>query len=512
MSTLRRVLTGLALALFLAPALLLLFRATAPLETAALWRLADTVLPGYVATTVLLAAAAAMLALPIGVGGAWLTTFFEFPGRRLLDSALALPLVLPSYLVAIVYRELSHRFDWSPVVESPPAAAFLLALTLYPYIYMLTQASFRRQTAGYLEAGWTLGVGRWRTTWQILLPLALPAMLLGVLLVVVEVVSDFGTASALGLRTLTIAVHRAWFSQYDQALAAQLALLTALLPLLLVAAYGGLTQGRSFTTLTNRPRSPERQHLSFSLAWLAAAACSLPVLLGFAWPMLWLLAWAAEAIDRFRLRELYGDLLNTLLLGIGTAALTLLLGLFFALTARAADGPHWRLGILSVLSLTYGMPAIALAIALLFLTGWSYQTAGGAWLADTLLLVLLATTLRFTAFASFSIESGLAGVSPRLDDALRCAGRGRLHGLLRVLLPQIRGPLVIAALLVFVITSKELTLSLVLQPFGYGSLALSIFRFAEIDLYPPAALYTLSLVLVLIYPVLSLNRWLGGRP
>ena len=501
------------LALFLAPVLLLLAQAMAPLEVAPLGRLAGTVLPGYVGNTLLLAAVAGALALAVGAGGAWLRAFFAFPGRRLLDVGLVLPVVLPPYLVALVYRELSHRLAWSPAVESPLAAAALLALTLYPYVYLLTRAAFRNQTAAYLEAGRTLGLGRWRITWRALLPLALPAMLLGTLLVVVEVVSDIGTAHVLGVRTLTTAVYRVWFTQFDQTLAVQLALLTALIPLLLVAVYARLTRGRGFETLTNRPRPPGPEALPPGLGWAAAAACALPVLLGFAWPMAWLLAWAGEALGSFRLRDLYGDLANTLILAAATTAAALLIGVFLAFTARAAaaTGRRWRLASLSVLSLNYGLPAIALAVALLFLTGWSHVTAVGAWVGDSLALVLLATTLRFTALAHFGTESGLAAVSPQVDDALRCTGRPRLYGLLRVLLPLIRVPLAVGALLVFVITAKELTLSLVLQPFGYGSLALSIFHFAEIDLYKPAALYALCLVLVLIYPVLSLHRSLGGR-
>jgi iron(III) transport system permease protein len=509
---LNRALAAATLVLFLAPALFLLLQAVAPMEVAPLLGMAGTVLPGYAGNSLFLAAAAGALALLLGAGGAWLTAFHDFPGRRLLDSALVLPLVLPPYLVAIVYRELSHRYDGSPAVEAAPAAALLLALTLYPYVYLLTRAAFRRQAAVYIEAGQALGLGHWRMARRALLPLALPAMLLGTLLVVVETVSDFGTAHVLGIRTLTTAVHRVWFSQYDQTLAAQLALLTALPPLLLVAGYARLSRGRGFALLTNRPRPPQRLPLPAWLGWSAAAACALPVLLGFLWPMAWLLIWAAEALGSFRLRDLYGDLMHTLLLAATTTATALLLGTWLALNARTSAGPRWRLGTLAVLSLSYSLPAIALAIALLFLTGWSYQTAAGAWVANSLALVLLATTLRFTVFAFFGAESGLAAVPPRLDEALRCAGRRPSYGLWRVLLPLIRGPLAVGALLVFVITAKELTLSLVLQPFGYGSLALSIFRFADIDLYPPAALYAVCLVLVLVYPVLSLNRWLGGRP
>jgi iron(III) transport system permease protein len=510
-SPLPRWVAGALLGLLLAPALFVLHQAVAPGETAALARLARTVLPDSLGRTLFIAVTAAGLAGALGAGAAFLITFFDFPARRPLDTALVLPLVLPPYLVAIVYREMSHRHDWSPPVDSPLAVAVLLALTLYPYVYLLTRASFRRQAAAYIEVGKALGLDRLRIATRALLPLATPGMLLGALLVGVEAVSDFGTASVLGVHTLTTAVHRAWFSMYDGTLAAQLALIAAVVPLLAVAAYALATRGRGFETPTNRPRPPRRSPLTGPWRWAAAVFCALPVALGFAWPLLVLVRWAADAFGRFRLESLSGELLHTLALAGGTTAATLLLGLFLAFTVRPARGPAWSLGALGIVSLNYALPAIVLAISLLVLTGWSYETRLGGWAADSLLLVLLGTTLRFLAFAYFSAENGLLGVSRRVDEALRCVGRHRLHGTLRVLLPLIRGPLLVGGLLVFVITAKELTLSIVLQPFGYGSLALSVFHFADIDLYPPAALYALCLALVVLYPVLSLNRWLGGR-
>lgn len=506
-----RWLAALVLALFLAPSLFVLHQALAPGDFAGLGRLSATVLPGYLGNTVLLCALAVGLAVAVGAGAAFLVTFLDFPGRRALDTALILPLLLPPYLVAMTYREMSHLHAWSPRVESLAGAAVILALALYPYVYLFARASFRRQAAAYIEAARAHGLGRAAVAARVLLPLALPAVLLGALLVAVEVISDFGTASVLGVRTLTTAVHRAWFDLYDEALAAQVALLAALLPLLLVAGYGALTGGRGFAGPANRPRPPRPSALTGPWRWLAPALCVLPVSLGFAWPVVVLLGWAAEAIGRLRLDSLYQDLFHTLALAAGTTAAAVLIGLGLALTGRAAHGRGWTLGALSIVSLNFAMPAVVLAIAMLFLTGWSYQTTAGAWLADSILLVLLATVLRFTAFAYFGAESGLQGVSPAIDESARCLGRGGTMGVLRVLLPQIRGPLVVGASLVFVIAAKELTLSLVLQPFGYGSLALSIYHFADIDLYEPAAVYALCLALVVVYPVLSIHRWLGAR-
>lgn len=506
-----RWLAGAVLALFLAPAAFLLHKAVAPGEIGPLLRLADTVLPGYLGNSLLIAGIAGGLAGLVGVAAAFLVVFFEFPGRRWLDAGLVLPLVLPPYLVAICYREAAHGRVGLPPVDTPIGAGVILALTLYPFVYLLVRAAFRRQALGYIEIGKSLGLTHAQIARRALLPLARPAILLGTLLVVVEALSDYGTASVLGVHTLTTAVYRVWFSQFDETLAAQVALVGALIPLLLVAIYALLTRGMGFESPSNRPRSPRRARLGSKTGWLALVLGALPVLLGFLVPVLILSGWALDAIDRVRLDGLYRDLLNTLFLAFGTSAITLAIGLWLALLGRGVAGRGWSLATLWVLSLAYALPAILLAIALLFLSAWSYQTTIGGWVANSIALVLLATTMRFTCFAYFGAETGLVGVSRRVDEALRCVGRGRLYGLVRVILPLIRGPLTVGALLVFVMAAKELTLSLVLQPFGYGSLALSIYEFAGIDLYQPAAVHALCLALVVVYPVLSINRWLGAR-
>lgn len=514
-----RTLATLVLAAFAAPLLLVAYGAAVPGELGPLAHLAGTVLPGYVANTALLAALTLLPALAVGVGAAALVVFTRFPGRVFLDSALVLPLVLPPYLVAIVYRETAHRQQWSLPVESLGGAAAVLALTLYPYVYLLSKVAFRRQAARYVEAARVLGAGTGRVARGVVLPLAAPAILLGALLVLLEVVSDFGTANALGVRTLTIAVHRIWFSAFEPGLAAQVALLSALLPLLLVSCYAGLTVGRGFHVPPNRPAPVRSVPLEGRARWLAPVACAVPVVLALVVPLAVLAGWAADAFGRMDLSTLLVDVWHTLLVAAAATLASVLLGLLLGLAARSAPrsarrwrwGAGWSAGALWLVSLNYAMPAIVLGISLLFLTRWLAGTALGEWLGGTIALLLAGVTLRYTVFGHLGAESGLQGVSPRLDEAVRCAGRGRWYGLVRVLLPLSRGAVAAGGLLVFVSSIKELTLSLVLQPFDYSAVALGIYHHARVDAYPQAAVYALCLALLGVYPVWSINRWFGTR-
>ena len=507
----QKTLAGGVLALLAAPTLFLLYRALQFTDPARIRHLGDTILPAYAANTLALVGLATLLALLIGVAGAFLVVFFEFRGRRLLGTALVLPLVFPPYLVAIVYRELPHQTGWLPSVESLWGAVLVLAVTLYPYVYLLVRTAFQRQAMGFIEIGQSLGLERWQIASRALFPLAVPAIMLGALLVAVEVVSDFGTVDVLGVNTLTTLVHRIWFDMYEPGLAAQVAVLTTLLPLTLVLLYGWLVRGRGFANPANRQRPPQRGALAGAGAWLAPTLCSLPVLIGFAIPLAVLLDWAWVAFAHFPLARLVSDLGQTLILALGATVLALLLGVWLSLVARWAQHRAWTLGAVWVVSLNYAMPAVALGIALLFLSAWTQDLLASAWLSNSIVLVMAAVLIRFLGFAYFSAESGLQVVSRRVDESVLCAGRDRRFGVLRVLLPMIRGPVMAGGLLVFVMAAKELTLSLLLQPFDYRSLALSIYYFADIDVHEPAAIYALCLVLVVIYPVMSINRWLDSR-
>jgi iron(III) transport system permease protein len=504
-------LSGLLLGLFLAPSLFVVYLALSSWEFGGLLHLTGTVLPGYFLNTLWLALMTLAVALVVGVGSAFLVAFFSFPGRRWVEVLLVLPLAMPSYLVAIVYREMAHRSPWFPAVEPIVGAAMILAVTLYPLIYLLARTAFRSQAMGFIEIGSSLGLDRWRITSRALLPLATPAILLALLLVLVETVSDFGTVSVLGVSTLTTAVYRIWFGQFDPGLAAQVSLLGALFPLMLVLGYGWLTRGRRFVNPTNRPQSAILQPLSRVAGYSALVLCMVPVVLGFLLPLAILLQWASTIVAQFELQRLYPDLLQTLLLAGSTMLIALVTGCWLALSARWKSSRGWSLGTLWILCLNYAMPAIVLAVILLYLSGWVYHTPAGEWLSNSIALVVLAGVLRYTGFTYFSIESGLQGISTHVDDAVAATGRNRWYGVRRVLLPMLRAPLTVAAMLVFLIVAKDLTLSLVLQPFGFGSLALSVYYFADIDAYAPAAMHALCLLLVLVYPVLSLNRWLEYR-
>ena len=201
--------------------------------------LVDTVLRDYVINSLLLMTGVAIGTLSIGVSCAWLTSMCRFPGRRLFEWALLLPLAIPAYIIAYTYtgmfdfagpvqtwlRELTgwgYGDYWFPEIRSLGGAVVMLSLVLYPYVYMLARSAFLDQSLTPLEVGRTLGAGPWRSFFTVALPLARPAIITGLTLALMETLADYGTVQYFGVSTFTTGIFRTWFGLGDAAAAGEL--------------------------------------------------------------------------------------------------------------------------------------------------------------------------------------------------------------------------------------------------------------------------------------------------
>lgn len=318
--------------------------------TGELWpHLAAYVLPQAIRETGLLLVGVGLLVTALGTGTAWLVSAFAFPGRRFLDAALLLPLAVPTYVVAYAYLDLMHPLgpiqsglrallglssprDLSlPDLRSLPGCILLLGFVLYPYVYLPTRALFLMRAGTLLEAARMLGAGPARTFFRVALPLARPAIALGVGLALMETLNDVGAAEFLGVRTLTVQVYATWVNRSDLPGAAQIALVM-LAGVVGLVALERLARGkRGYAGSGHRDRPTARRPLS---GWRAAAALALgttPVLLGFGLPAGYL-AWAAW--QRLRAggwpEALAAQTLNTVLYAGAATAVTVAVGLLVA--------------------------------------------------------------------------------------------------------------------------------------------------------------------------------------
>jgi iron(III) transport system permease protein len=492
------------------------------------------VLPEALIDTGILLSGVGVLVLMIGVGAAWLVTAFRFPGRDLLAVALMLPLAVPTYIVAYVYVELLEplgpvqsliraafglgRADMAfPEIRSMPGAILLLGLVLYPYVYLPVRALFSVQSAGLLEAARTLGAPAAVVFRRIALPLARPAMALGLSLALLEALNDIGATDYLGVRTLTIAVYTTWLNRGSLPGAALIALVLLGVVLLLLLVESRARGARRFETGAKKPRPQEPVRLEGGRAALAFAACALPPLLGFAFPFLFLLVEAGRRVLRSGVDPaLWSQLGATLAFAGAATLLTVGLGGLIAAATRI-DPTRPTRAAARLAALGYALPGTVLAVALIWpLAGLDNQLAtlirdltgqrAGLILTSTGLAVVIAYVIRFLGIAVGGIETGYSRISPHMDAAARTLGRGPGEVMREIHLPLVRPALASAALMVFVDSMKELPATLLLRPLNIETLATAVFENASRGVFEDGAVAALAIVASGLAPIILLMR------
>ncbi|HEF4743020.1 TPA: iron ABC transporter permease [Burkholderia multivorans] len=499
------------------------------------WRhLAAFVLPQALANTLLLLAGVGTIVSIVGTGCAWLVTAYDFPGRRTLTWALLLPLAVPTYIVAFAYLDLLHPIGpvqsavrWLLGFDSPrqfrlpdlrslPGAVFVLGFVLYPYVYLSTRAMFVTQSASLLEAARTLGAGRVATFWRVVMPLARPAIAVGVSLALLETLNDIGASEFLGVQTLTVSVYTTWITRSDLAGAAQIALamLAVVVAMIALERYGRRRQ-RYAHGRRMRPLAPRR--LTGAAGCTAAVLGWLPVLLGFGAPAAYLAVETAKRLHQVGgvSAQLLDGLANTLTIAAAATVATLACGLIVAWAARA-QRDSTRAGVARlgarIASLGYAVPGTVLAIGLLTPLGAVDRLFGtmlgrdGLWLIGSAAALVIAYTVRFLAIAAGNVEAGLARIPPSLEQAARSLGETAAGALRRVHLPLLRPALTTSALLVFVDAMKELPATLLLRPLNFDTLATWLYAEAARGTYEEGAVAALAIVLAGLVPVILLAR------
>lgn len=514
---------------------------TAASGSEGVWRdLFVSVLPVATRNTLVLLTGVGILTAVVGTGTAWLVAAHAFPGRRIFDWALLLPLAVPTYIVAYAYLDVLHpvgpvqttirallgidspRDFRLPDVRSMTGCILLLSAVLYPYVYLTTRAMFMMQTANLIDVARTLGHGRQQLFSRVALPLARPAVAVGVSLVLLETLNDIGAAEFLGVRTLTVSVYTTWITRSDLPGAAQLALAMLGVVVCIIALERWARRRRRYANDAQNPRPLPRERLSGWRGAAASSACAVPVLAGFVIPSWYLLD---AAIDRVRFAgippTIVGEVVNTVMLSLVATLAAMALALIVVYAVRSSTGTSPRI-FLRLASLGYAVPGTVLAIGLLpVVTGIEaavdntatalFGISTGLFLLGSGAAVVYAYVARFLTISAGTIEAGFSRVSPSIDNAAKTLGASPGRALVRVHLPMLKPALATGALLVFVDCMKELPATLLLRPLGFETLATHLYGEAIRGTYEDAAIAALLIVAVGILPVIVLTR-IGARP
>ena len=457
----------------------------------------------------------------LGVPLAWLTAVCDFPGRKLFEWALILPLAIPAYVMGFIVlgifdfggpaqtmlqslgmtRHLEVRTGFSVIV--------VMSIVLFPYVYLLARAAFLAQGTSLIEISQTLGMKPRRAFFRVALPAARPAIVAGVSLALMETLADFGTVSIFGYDTFTTAIYKSWFSLFSIETAAQLA---SLLLLFVICAL--------FLERSLRPKTPKdspskttrnRILLSGAKAFGASAFCMFLILATVIMPMTQLIAWSLDNFSYLTDSRFFPILLRTLSLAAMAALMVILIAIPFAISSKT----HATTTLTSeIAGLGYAIPGSILAVGIMFAFALgdrilvSTATVLGfevePLLLGSLAGLLLAYVIRYFRPGFGALATSIQRIRPSYLESARLLGVSNIQATMRISLPLLLPGMFTGALIVFVDVVKEMPASLLLRPFGWDTLAIKIYELTSEGEWERAGIFALVLVLLSAIPVMLL--------
>ncbi|MBY7958721.1 iron ABC transporter permease [Vibrio fluvialis] len=495
--------------------------------------LMSTVMPTYAFNTVVLTLSVMALALLFGIPSAWLMAMCRLPGEKVLQWALVLPLAIPGYIVGYIFTGwfdyagpiqiwLREQTGWMageyyfPDIRSLAGASIVLALVLYPYVYLMCRAAFMEQNVSLLQSARLLKCSPWESFRRISLPLVRPSIAVALSLVAMETVGDFGTVSYFAVNTLTTAVYDTWMNYSNLTAAAKISAVMLVIVLLLLSAERYSRRRQKLYQSQFNSHEDFRYALRGWKKWLALLWCWGLVCVAFIFPLLQLLSYAYTYFEQSWTAEFREYALNSLQVSLSAAVIGVAVALVVNFYSRLKSN-RVSVALMRLSSMGYAVPGTVLAIGVMVpvLTldhavndvakamQWGRP---GLIFSGTMFAIIFALIVRFSAVAIGSIESSLNKISPSLDMAARTMGCQANAMLWRIHLPLVRRGALIAGLLVFIESMKELNAALLLRPFNFETLATYVYNYASDEHLELAALPAVLLVLVGLIPLVVVNR------
>jgi iron(III) transport system permease protein len=492
--------------------------------------IANNLLFSYFQNTILLLLGVAFLTFLLGVSTAWLVSNYEFPGRKYFEWLLILPLGFPGYIMAYTYvgildytgplqvflrNTFNINFKGSVIdIMNLPGAIFILSITLFPYVFLISRSSFVGQSKTLQEASFLLGTNRIKTFFKVALPMARPAIVAGIALASMEVLNDYGTVKYFGVNTFTTGIFRAWFSLGDSSTAIYLAAILMVFVFVILYLESIQRGQRQYSSVHGVQRPTARLHPNLGKKLLYSGICLLIFLISFLFPFFQLLHWVSMTYSKV----VNQDFFLLIYRSFGLAAISGIIIVFFSvvlLYALRLSPFKWVKNITKIATLGYAIPGAVIAVGVMIpfigLDKWIYGTlisskTAGLLFSGTLFALVFAYIVRFMAVGYNPVEAGFQKIGIHVNEASRLLGTRSTKTLWKIDLPLIKTSLVSGIILVFVDVLKELPLTLILRPFNYQTLATKAFDMATNEMIAESANAAMIIILTGIIPIIFLNR------
>ena len=493
----------------------------------------NTFLYEYVLNSIFLLIGVLFLTFFIGVGCAYLVSFYKFPGSTFFKWTIILSFAVPAYIYAYSLTAFFENYGTAfsilktlfgdgeynssiPKFDGMLGAIISISFSLFGYVYVLTRASFHYQSQNLIELGKNLGFSKQKSFFNIILPSARPAIVAGLSLVAMETLSDFGSVSFFGISTLTTGIYNAWISFDDLTLANRLSFFLLLFIL-------GLFILENFSRKKAQYHSPSKGDLKTKSlifltgfkAFFAFSFCSIVFTVSFLFPVLQMLYWTIMFPKHFIDLNVMQLLINTMLLVFLSSCILISLAFISNYGNRVSKSKFLEL--LNTFSISgYAIPGIILAVAFITFISWfdnnviiffGISTIKSIFIGSVLGLVLV-YFVRFYSLASNGIKSGYLKINYSIDESAYLLGYSKFKTFTNIHVPYLKNSILLIGILIAIEIIKELPITLIMRPFNFETFATTAYIYASQDLLEAAAAPSLFLIVIASFFILITSRYI----
>jgi len=495
--------------------------------------LKNTFLLEYIFNSFVLLSGVLFLTFIIGVGCAYLVSFYNFPLVNFFKWALILSFAVPPYIYAYsltaffenygtaftILKNLFGDGDYNksiPKFDGMVGAILSLSFSLFGYVYILTRASFYYQSQNLIELGRNLGFSKIKSMLSIILPSARPAIVAGLSLVAMETLSDFGAVSFFGINTLTTGIYNSWIAFDDLAFANQLSfyLLIFILALFILENYSR-KKAKYHSPTKGGFKQKEKINLHSLKSFLAFFACFSVLFISFIFPLSQMLYWTIIFPKNFTDLNIQQLLINTIYLVI-LSSLVLLTFSFISNYGNRVSRSKF-LNLLTTFSISgYAIPGVILAVAFITFIAWFDDTIISFFkiksikkiFIGSILGLVLVYFIRFYSLACNGIKSGYEKINQSIDESAYLIGYSKLKTFLNIHVPFLRNSALLIGILISLEIIRELPITLILRPFNFETFATTAYIYASQDLLEAAAVPSLFLILIASFFILTTSKYI----
>ena len=495
--------------------------------------LKNTFLYDYIYNSLVLLIGVLFLTFIIGVGCAYLVSFYNFPGVNFFKWSLILSFAVPAYIYAYsltaffenygtafsILKNLFGEGNYNthiPKFDGMMGAIISISFSLFGYVYVLTRTSFHYQSQNLIELGKNLGFSKKKSFFKIILPSARPAIVAGLSLVAMETLSDFGSVSFFGISTFTTGIYNAWISFDDLTLANRLSfyLLIFILGLFILENFSR-KKAQYHTSSKGGFKSKSVIILSGYKSFLAFSFCMLVFSISFLFPVLQMLYWTIIFPKHLADLDLINLFSNTIILVILSSCLLIALAFISNYGNRVSKSKF--LEALTTFSISgYAIPGIILAVAFITFISWFDSSILGQFemksikpiFIGSILGLVLVYFIRFYSLASNGIKSGYLKINYSIDEGAYLLGYSKFKTFKNIHVPYLKNSILLIGILLAIEIIKELPITLIMRPFNFETFATKAYIYASQDLLEAAAAPSLFLIIIASFFILITSKYI----